>query len=137
MTQSAYNELDKELNEFQKEKEKIRSLIGQVGGAKSSRQARRITVIFVIAIIMLFAVDVSRHYFHIPVPLPELFSLQIGVLLVSLKIIMMMHNQMKVDHFQFWILHSIEFKLNQLTTRFNKLEAEIKEGTGESWQKGQ
>jgi hypothetical protein len=35
----------------------------------------------------------------------------------------MIHRQTRVDHFQFWILHSIEFQINLITQRLGELES--------------
>ncbi len=56
-----------------------------------------------------------------------MFSIEIGVLLVSLKIIWMMHKQTKVEHFQFWILNSIEFRLNDMSKKIEKIRKELKD----------
>jgi hypothetical protein len=39
----------------------------------------------------------------------------------------MMHKQIKVEHFQFWILNSIEFRLNDVSKRMSKIEKMLKE----------
>ena len=54
-----------------------------------------------------------------------LLLLEVAVLLVSLKIIWMIHKQSKVDHFQFWILNSIEFQMNMLTRRIAEMTEAI------------
>lgn len=43
-----------------------------------------------------------------------MLSLELGLLFVSLKIVWMTRRQSKVEHFQFWILGSIEFRLNAI-----------------------
>ena len=45
-----------------------------------------------------------------------------AVLLVSVKIIWMIHRQAKIDHFQFWILNSIEFQMTMISRRLTSLE---------------
>jgi hypothetical protein len=55
--------------------------------------------------------------------IPTLLSLELGVLLVSLKIVWMIHKQSRVEHFQFWILHSIEFRLNELSRKLDQHQA--------------
>ncbi len=114
-------QLREELERFKKEKEKIRTLVGQIGGKNTQRRDKIISTIFIIAIIILFIVDILRHILHINIPLPPLFSIEIGILLVSVKIIWMMHQQAKVNHFEFWILNSIEFRLNDISNRINKI----------------
>ncbi len=111
-----------ELEQFCKEKEQIKRLVGQIGGTKSNRRDAVFNAIFMALILALFVVDLLRHVVHIDVPLPPLFSLELGVLLVSVKIIWMIHKQTKVEHFQFWILNSIEFRLNELGRRLRTIE---------------
>lgn len=114
--------LQEELEHFRAEKENIRKLIGQIGGASSAKREKLTTIIFCISLIILFTLDICRHILGIHVPLPPLFSVEIGVLLVSIKIIWMIHKQRKVEHFQFWILNSIEFRLNQIAKKLKQLE---------------
>ena len=117
--------LKEELDQFKKEKEKIRQLMGQIGGKNTEKRDKRINHTFIVLILFLFLADVARHVLHIESPLPPLFSLQIGVLLVSIKIIWMMHKSTKVEHFQFWILNSIEFRLNDVAKQVRKLEKTV------------
>ena len=77
---------------------------------------------FIFAIVFLFVLDVLRHVLNLSVPLPPLFSVEIGMFLVSIKIIWMIHKQAKVEHFQFWILNSIEFRLNDVSKRMRGIE---------------
>ena len=117
--------LKEELDQFKKEKVKIRQLMGQIGGKNTEKRDKRINHIFITLIVILFLLDIARHFMHIPIPLPPLFSLQIGVLLVSIKIIWMMHKSTKVEHFQFWILNSIEFRLNDMAKQMRKMEKTV------------
>ena len=117
--------LKEELDQFKKEKEKIRQLMGQIGGKNTEKRDKQINHTFIVLILILFLLDMARHVIHIEIPLPPLFSLQIGVLLVSVKIIWMMHKSTKVEHFQFWILNSIEFRLNDMAKQLHKLEKTI------------
>ncbi len=117
--------LQEELEEFRKEKEKIRVLVGQIGGVQSTRRDRVMNILFMIAIGILLLIDVLRHLLDFSVPLPALFSLELGVILVSIKIIWMIHRQTKVDHFQFWILTSIEFRLNEISQRMRQIEKRL------------
>ena len=125
MSEPDTTSLAEELEYFRAEKEKTRNLIGQIGGAKSAKKEKVITVTFVAAIIVLFTLDVMRHLLGIPIPLPLLFSLEVGILLVSIKIIWMIHKQIKVEHFQFWILNSIEFRLNDISKQIREIEERL------------
>lgn len=114
--------LQEELRQFCEEKEKIRELVGQVGGVGSRRRDKALNIGFLIAIAILFLADVFRHVLNINIPLPPLFSIELGVLLVSVKIIWMIHKQARVEHFQFWILNSIEYRLNEIARAVRQLE---------------
>lgn len=123
--------LQEELEQFRKEKEKIRSLVGQIGGVASNKRDRALNILFLVAIALLFAVDVLRHALGLEMPLPPIFSIELGVLLVSVKIIWMIHKQARVEHFQFWILNSIEFRLNEITKAVHRLEDLARNGSRE------
>jgi hypothetical protein len=115
--------LQNELEQFRKEKEQIRAIVGEIGGKQSAKRDRIINVIFIIAIGSLFALDALHYYVPgFPSLLPELFSIEVAVLLVSIKIIWMIHKQSKVEHFQFWILSSIEYRVNHIAKRLNEIE---------------
>jgi len=110
-----------ELEQFRAEKEKIRMLVGQIGGKGGQKLDKIINISFIILICLLFSVDILRHIIGINVPLPPIFSIELGVLLVSIKIIWMIHRQAKIEHFQFWILNSIEFRLNSLSKQIKEI----------------
>jgi len=98
------------------------NLVGRIGGKGSETRDRAINYLFITALIVLFVTDILRHMLHWDIPVPPLFSLELGILLVSIKIIWMIHKQSKVEHFQFWILNSIEFRLNDIAKRLKSLE---------------
>jgi hypothetical protein len=75
--------------------------------------------------VSLLVFDILRHAFHLSVPLPQMFSLEVAVLLVSIKIIWMIHKGTKVEHFQFWVLNSIEFRLNDLSRHVREIEKKL------------
>ena len=109
-------ELRRELEEFHQEKNRVRDVIGRIGGKVSSRIDTAINFAFVLIIAALFVLEITTKF------LPVLISLEIGVLLVSIKIVWMIHNLNKFYHFQFWVLNSIEFRINDLVKRVRKIE---------------
>ena len=117
--------LKAELDNFKKEKEKIRKLMGQIGGKEQAERDKWINTGFIAAIILLGINDLLHHIWHVRVPIDTEFSLVIAILLVSIKIIWMMHKSTKVEHFQFWILNSIEFRLNDVAKQLRKLEETV------------
>jgi hypothetical protein len=122
MSQDALME---ELEQFRKEKERIRQLVGQVGGKRTQKHDHLINGGFIAAMVLLFGLDLLRHLFHMNVPLPQMFSIELAVLLVSIKIIWMIHKGSQVEHFQFWVLTSIEFRLNDLSKQVRKIQSAL------------
>jgi hypothetical protein len=115
--------LRQELDHYRSEKERIRKVIGQIGGATSKRQDRLINIVFLVVVLGLFVFDILRELTGFALPMiPRFLSMELALLLVSLKIIWMIHRQSKVDHFQFWVLNSIEFQINMMSKRLKDLE---------------
>jgi len=110
--------LREELENYKNEKERIRKIIGQIGGTTAKKQDTAVNIIFLILVIFLFTFDFTREIFNLSmIKIPALISIEIAVLLVSLKIVWMINKQTKVEHFQFWILNSIEFQINSLSKK--------------------
>jgi hypothetical protein len=123
------DELRRELEEFRAEKEKIRQLVGQIGGTQFVKHDKKINLIFLSIIVMLFIFDILRHIFNIPISsLPPIISVEVAVMLVSIKIVWMIHKQTRVEHFQFHILNSLEFRLNELSKQIRELHHEQMKG---------
>jgi len=111
-----------ELDHYKAEKGKIRDIVGQIGGKKGRKHQMVVNAIFLVLVLGAFGLDVALAVMGRKLPyLPPLLLLEMAVLLVSLKIIWMIHSQSKVEHFQFWILHSIEFQMNMLSRRIADL----------------
>ena len=112
-----------ELKHYESEKDKIRDVVGQIGGRGNQKWHNLLNLIFLAAVVLGFMFDLARHVLEWEVKfLPPMLLLEVAVLLVSLKIIWMIHMQSKVDHFQFWILNSIEFRVNMIGRRLTNLE---------------
>ena len=118
--------LRQELEHYRSEKERIRKVIGQIGGATSKRQDRLINIIFLTVIAALFVIEIATKW------LPVLVSLEIGVLLISVKIVWMIHSHSKFYHFQFWVLNTIEFQMNDLVKRVRRMEKMMEGEDGSS-----
>ncbi len=43
--------------------------------------------------------------------------IEAGVVLLSLKFVYLIHKQARVNHFQLWIMSSIEWQINDLSKR--------------------
>ncbi|MCD6589506.1 MAG: hypothetical protein J7K88_13235 [Candidatus Fermentibacteraceae bacterium] len=117
-----------EINQYKQEKESVRKILGQIGGAGDAKKEKITGIAFTSLVVLLFAFDFMRHALHLPVSfIPEMFSVEIAVLLVSIKILWMIHRQQKVEHFQFWILNTIEFQMNSSAVKIRKIEKMLEE----------
>ena len=112
-------ELLTELEEFEREREQLKDVLGRIGGRSFSKKDNWINVGFLILIIVLFVLELTTGI------LPWRISLELGILLVSVKIVFMIHAQQKVNHFQFWILNSIEYRMNEISKRIRRIEKEL------------
>ena len=123
------NSLREELEHYRGEREKIRDVIGQIGGTGHKQRDKLINTAFLVLVVVFFLFDVVRHIFRWEIGfLPPIMLLEVAVLLVSLKIIWMMHSHGKVEHFQFWMLNAIEFRLNVISRRVTELNIAPKPG---------
>ena len=112
-------DLRSEIEEFNREKESIKALIGQVGGKAYSKRDNVINLVFLSVIIVLFTLEITTKF------LPAYISLEISVLLVSIKIVWMIHSQHKYNHFVFWILNTLEFRMNDMAKRVRSIESSV------------
>lgn len=106
----------REIQEYNQEREQIKSMLGSVGGERYSKTDKVINIVFILLIIGFIILEITTDI------LPLYISLEVGVLLVSIKIIWMIHSQHKFNHFQFWILNSLEFRMNNMYSRIKKIE---------------
>ncbi len=106
----------RELEDFQNEKEKLREVIGRIGGKNKTKLDRLLNIIFLMCVILIFVLGAILHKISMTL------SLEIGVLLVSLKIAWMIHEQQKTNHFQFWMLNSLEFRINEISKKMKTQE---------------
>ena len=126
MSEQEIKALQEELEQYRKEIEKIKNIIGSIGGKTLNKYDKIYNRVFIVLLAVFFLLDILRHFFNVKTSLPPLFSLEIGLLLVSIKIIWMIHKQTKVEHFQFWILNSIEFRVNDISKKIKNIEKYIK-----------
>ena len=102
-------DLRHELELFQQEKERVRGIIGQIGGVpKFHSKLFNWILIIATAICLIISLLVD----HLSV---RLLMIEMASAAVSVKIIYLIHCQMKVNHFKVWVLSSIEWRINELT----------------------
>ena len=114
------NQLKEDLNDFLKEKEELREVIGKIGGNNNS-QAKIVTTLFVGIVLVIFVAGIVLKQ------LSPMTTLLLLILILGFKIIWMQQQTQKSMNFQFWILNSIEIRINELDKKQKKLEKMIGE----------
>jgi hypothetical protein len=102
-------DLRRELEHFQKEKERVRQIIGQVGGVPKFH-SKLFNWILIIATGICLVISLLIEHLSV-----RLLMIELASAAVSVKIIYLMHCQMRVNHFKVWVLSSIEWRLSELT----------------------
>jgi type III secretory pathway component EscV len=97
-------------------------MLGRIGGEKYSKKDMIINVIFLTIILLMFILELTTHF------LPTYISIEVSILLVSIKIVWMIYSQHKFNHFLFWILNSLEFRMNNIYSRIKKIERMLDQG---------
>ncbi|HDM90478.1 MAG: hypothetical protein DRQ06_03170 [Candidatus Hydrothermota bacterium] len=109
------NELRQEIEDFKKEKERVRAIVGRIGGAPTFN-TRLFNIVFATLVAISLVISLmSRGTLR-------LAMLEIATALISVKLIYIMHNQARVNHFQLWILSSLEWRINEIQKTLRKLE---------------
>ena len=119
MKEKEEKSLLEELKEFEKEKDRIRQIVGKIGG-KNNTQVKRVNSLLIGMIIaLLFMGGVLRK-------MSLELTMYLAILLGITKIIWMLYETKKSNHFQFWILNSIEVRINEMANKINKIEKKNK-----------
>jgi len=111
-------QLREELQEFQKEKERIRNIVGEIGGS-SSKQNK---VVNMLLIVIIMALLILGGIFNRITPT---LAVQVAILFSVIKLIWMFYESQRASHFQFWILNSLEFRINEIYKKVKKMEKEL------------
>ncbi|MCQ8211743.1 hypothetical protein NON08_04135 [Cetobacterium somerae] len=111
-------QLREELQEFQKEKERIRNIVGQIGGSNSKQNKIVNTLLIVIIATLLLLGGVFNR-------ITPALAVQVAILFSVIKLIWMFYESQKASHFQFWILNSLEFRINEIYKKVKKMEKEL------------
>ncbi len=107
-------DLKRELEHFQQEKERVRAIVGKIGGVPQFR-TNLINAIFVIVIVISVVISVIAGDKW------RLWMIELTTITLSVKIIYLIHCEMKVNHFKFWILSSLEWRINEIIVLIKKL----------------
>lgn len=114
------NQLREEFNEFLKDKEEIREIIGRIGGSNNS-QNKIISALFSAIVLVLLVTGIFLGEISLTT------TLLLIAILAAFKIIWMMQQSSKSMHFQFWILNSLEIRINEIDKRQKKIERLLEE----------
>lgn len=109
-----------EVERFLRDREKVRKIVGSIGG-KPTRHERIINIIFFIVVGVVFIIAL------LPVHISKFLTIEIAVLLVSFKLIYFMHNEAKLNHFEFWMLSTMEWRINEIGRSLSEVSKHLKE----------
>lgn len=109
-------DLKHELEHFQQEKERVRAIIGKIGGMPKT-QTKFINCIFIIAVVVpvIVSIFVKEQL--------QLLMIETAIVLLSIKIIYLIHSQVRVNHFKFWILSAIELRVIEMMDLIKQLKS--------------
>lgn len=110
-------DLRKELESFQEEKERVRAIVGKIGGVpKTQAHLMNILFIVIIAVSVIVSLVAGEHW--------RWLMIEVATVTLSLKIIYLIHSQMRIAHFEFWILSSLEWRINEIMKQLRELQKE-------------
>jgi hypothetical protein len=109
------SDLKLELEHFEKEKERVRAIVGKIGGVPKFR-TKLVNILFIAVIIVAGVISIFSG------EKLRLLMVELTTIMLSVKIIYMIHYQMRVNHFKFWILSAIEWRINEMMVRIKKIE---------------
>jgi regulator of replication initiation timing len=108
-------DLREELEHFQIEKERVRAIVGKIGGIPklTTKMAN-----WIFAVIIALTLGIS---FFAGEEL-RMVLVEMAMVALTIKIIYLIHSLMKVNHFKFWMLSSIEWRLNEINKQVKELK---------------
>ncbi len=115
------SEIAAELRQFKKERDKIKKVLKAINENKRTPLEKYIDIVFIVLLVLLFLARFLTHW------IGDFVSLEIGTLLVSIKIIFLMRRQDNYNHFMFMIMHTIDYRQNVILRRLDELGERIKD----------
>lgn len=120
--ESELEDLRKELENFQKEKERVRAIIGKIGGVPKTR-VRLVNTLFIVIVVSCVIVSiVAGEKWQLPM-------IELATVTLSVKIIYLIHAQMRIAHFEFWILSSLEWRINEVMKQIRQLRKDLSQSS--------
>jgi hypothetical protein len=108
------SDLKQALENFEQEKERVRAIIGSIGGVPKFR-TKLMNILFIAVIIAAGGISIIAD------EKLRLLMIELTTVMLSLKIIYMIHIQTRVNHFKFWILSAIEWRINEMMVQIKQL----------------
>ena len=108
MVEEEIADLRHEIDLFRKEKERVRKIVGHIGGVPNLNTTT-LNIIFAVVVTVCLAVSLLFEN-----ELVRLGMIELAVALVSVKLLILIHSQSKVNHLQLWILSSLEWRLDEI-----------------------
>lgn len=109
-----------EIEEFKKEKERIKEIVGEIGGISQSPQHKIVNRLLIVIIVVILVVGIALGKLDLTT------TLIITILIAIFKMIWMFYEFQRISHFQFWILNSLEFRINEIHKKVKKIDKELK-----------
>ncbi|MFC1624735.1 hypothetical protein ACFL28_05485 [Candidatus Omnitrophota bacterium] len=103
-------DLKQEIESFKKEKERVRAIVGRIGGVPKYN-LKFFNIIFIVVIVLCLVMSLASS------GTLRLAMLEVAIAALTAKIIYLIRNQNKVTHFQLWILTSLEWQLNEISKK--------------------
>jgi hypothetical protein len=100
--------------------EDFRYAIGRIGG-KPRLKGKILTAVFVTAVLAAFTMSLLTQ------GITQIMSIDIGLLLLSLKLAYHLHTEAKVNHAQFWILTTIEDRLLNVISELRAVKQQLRD----------
>lgn len=117
---------EKELENIKTEKDKIRKILEVAGAKTPGKIDRLVNIFFVLFAATVFLLDILKNAYNFQISYISMDSLlTMVILIVCIKILINIHIQAKINHFQFWILNSLEFRLNDISKKLNSIDKNI------------
>jgi len=113
-----FEDLKQEMEDFQRERERVKAIVGRIGGVPRFN-AKLFNILFAISVFTCLVLSlISRGTLR-------LAMLELATAALSIKLIYIIHNQARVNHFELWILSSLEWRVNELHKKIDTLKKKI------------
>lgn len=119
MIDEELEDLRKELENFQQEKERVRKIVGKIGGVPQFN-TKAFNIIFIVILLVTLGISVFSENERV-----RKLMMDLGLAALSAKILYMMYCQNRVNHFQLWMMSSLEWRINEMMKLIRKVQKKI------------